>query len=458
MKKRYQSFAVLVMSLLLVMVVISCGDDESIFNSGKVKAYLRDVQISGIGNATIGFDKGVFDYTVYTTGRPATCTLTVIADNADSIVLKGSSAAITSGVAFSVNLTNKGDSEVVLEAKKAGAQDTSYKITFKPNEEDTRLEYLRSSDSSIFLTPTYRPVHKKYSMQFYATNLGLLVKPLNTSAKLFLNDVQNTTYTASYAFPTKGETNVSVTVVSADNSVTNSLILNLSRLVFTYPGPFIEYTTDPYGFTGNIKKVRDGIISAGSGTQYRYDVPETDRLITGVVTASPYYLKFVSGPGQANVGHKECFFVEDDEDGFLVAHEAEGDDLGLEIGDKVQFRVIRGVHNYGMPIAIIDPAHKAIKRLAKVSKIRYLTGDYTGAAARGRVYMWEGVPQTGIISHGEGTFTGQLMYQGDASADWAKLFVDYIQHRFYGPVAYGYNKSKIVMTHPGQIHYHDDTN
>lgn len=462
MNKRYQSIVVLVMSLLFVTILISCGDEESVFNSGKVKAYIQDIDITiSSSNASISFDKGIYEYTVYTSGRPLSCTFTVLADNADSIIMNGNSTVI-SGSGFPVNLNVKGDSEFTFTAKKAGAQDTLYRITFKHNEEDARLAYLRPSaealNSKTFITPTYRPQHKTYSMQFYTNQMGIDVKPFNSSASLLIDGVINTTYSANFSFPSKGDKSVSIQVISADLSVTNSWILTMSRIVFTYSGPFIEYSQSPYGFTGNIKKVRDGIVAAGAATSYIYDVPEVDRLITGVVTASPYYIKFVSGPGQPNVGHNECFFVEDDEHGFAVAHETAGEDLGLEIGDKIQFRIIRGVHNYQMPIAVIDPANKTIKHLSKVSKIKYSTGSYTDANARGKVFMWQGIPQTGILSYDEGTFSGSLMYQGDDSKDWAMLFVDYLSHRFYGPVMYGYSKSKIIITHPGQIHYNDDKN
>lgn len=459
---------------LSMSLLVACGDVESSFDTNKRKAYIANIMLSGGVSQDISFEKMKTEYEVVTTERPASVDVTVIPDDNDVTVTyannNGSVSGAVSASPLTVPLSTDSDTVLTFKAAKAGAVDSTYSIRFRLFEQDTSLSAFRPvSTSSLWtnkyknFTTAYSPVRNSYSVRFYPDAMGIYAATLNPASKLYIEDAikPSSGSLTTFSFPSNMTRTIAVRVESADATKTNFIKVSLKREMFVYDGPWQKYTTTPYDFSGNILSVRNGIVAVTT-SPWTYTPSEELKTVRGVVTGTHYYTKFVSGAGQPNVAYYKTFFVEDKDTGLQVSYPtptAEPSEFPAEVGDIVEFKISHGIHNYQMPIAIIDAANTTIKVVGRVDALYYQTGAYDNAAARGRVFMWQGIPASflGDPYTTEGYFVrSNLLYEADSRKDWALLFVDALEHRFYGPVSYGYSKHKIWIQSPSQIHYNNN--
>jgi len=195
----------------------------------------------------------------------------------------------------------------------------------------------------------------------------------------------------------------------------------------------VEYTTTNYAFNGGIAAALS-LLPSGY-TVFTYPA---NTFIEGVLTAKNVLYKY-------STTYYDCFFIQDSGGGYFV-----WSDVGIDapIGSRIRVQIMRGQRNYTMPMII---EHGTIARVdAQTYDIYYKTGNYYGnIGALGLVYQYSGAIQLGMADYNEGTFSGNLMFQG--LDEFAKLLETGDAGSFYGPILISYNKYKMCIGSEEQI-------
>ena len=307
-------------ALMLSCLFLSCSSEASVFDSNITVGYIKNISITPIASYSgFVFDKSQVDYTIYTTGKPASLNFTVNPDIADTPINyivnhvpylgnsaepnPGSSAEMKNelvpGGMFSIPFTTQGDTVVTFTVDSLGGSDLGavYTLRFKIYEHNLDLADLTPYHTDVNLHKVYTTFDylynskntNNYRLRFVPPKIGVRAITRNSSATVTFSEngstfVAGSTATAAtgggsylmYDFPGSGAKTVVVRITSAQDGKYRDITVNLERWMYVYDagayGPKYTYTTDRYteddGTTlllGGISDLRASITAKNTG-------------------------------------------------------------------------------------------------------------------------------------------------------------------------------------------------